>query len=274
MRIATRAHLRALAGALPLALALAAPLAAQHAPSPARAPSLAPEERQRYLGVYRVAAPGAEAEPRRLRVFEYRGALMAQLNDNEPTPLRYLGGDAFRPEQAPGFRVSFTVADGRARRVSIASPADAMAGDRDDAAEDPAASGALFDELARMDRALFDAAYVSCDMARVEALFTDDAEFYHDRSGFQPRERMLAAFRGLTRDCPRERGITRELVPGTLRVYPIHEYGAVQVGAHRFVPREGPSGTAARFVTLWRRVDGEWKASRVLSFDHRAVPRD
>ena len=50
-------------------------------------------------------------------------------------------------------------------------------------AQDTVGSGPLFDELARMDKELFEAAFVTCDANRFRALFTDDAEFYHDRTG-------------------------------------------------------------------------------------------
>jgi len=50
-------------------------------------------------------------------------------------------------------------------------------------AEDSTRSGQLFDELAAMDRELFEAAFVNCDREKFRSLFTEDAEFYHDRDG-------------------------------------------------------------------------------------------
>jgi hypothetical protein len=61
--------------------------------------------------------------------------------------------------------------------LAAASPAEAMA---QGAGSDPSRSGALYDELARMDSVLFDAAFVTCSAPRVNALFRDDIEFYHD----------------------------------------------------------------------------------------------
>lgn len=132
-------------------------------------------------------------------------------------------------------------------------------------------SGALFDALAQMDSRLFDASFVTCDAAKANAIFTDDVEFYHDQAGFSAGEQVRENTRRLTASCPRDRGITRSIVPGSLRVYPIEGYGAVQVGFHRFDERGAATSTRAKFVSLWRFQDGRWRLARVLSLDHRAV---
>lgn len=133
-------------------------------------------------------------------------------------------------------------------------------------------SGALFDALAEMDGILFDASFASCDAAKANAIFTDDVEFYHDQTGLAVGEQVRENTRRLTASCPRDRGVKRTIVPGSLRVYPIANYGAVQVGFHRFDERGAATGTLAKFVSLWRLQDGRWRLARVLSLDHRAVP--
>ncbi|WP_454829423.1 nuclear transport factor 2 family protein [Pseudoxanthomonas wuyuanensis] len=133
-------------------------------------------------------------------------------------------------------------------------------------AQDAARSGPLYDELARMDRELFNAAFVDCDQAKFGSLFTDDAEFYHDRTGASYGENVRKL-----QNCPRDNGVSRTLIPGSLQVYPIGGYGAVQMGRHTFA-REGEQGAEiAQFVHLWNRKDGQWRLSRVLSFDHRPM---
>jgi hypothetical protein len=132
-------------------------------------------------------------------------------------------------------------------------------------------SGPLFDELARMDAILFDASFASCDAAKANAIFTDDVEFYHDEAGFSVGEQVRENTRRLTAACPGTRGVTRTVVPGSLRVYPIEGYGAVQMGIHRFDERGAPSSTLARFVHLWRLENGKWRLARVLSLDHHPV---
>ena len=133
-------------------------------------------------------------------------------------------------------------------------------------------SGKLFEELARMDSILFDASFVSCDAAKANAIFADDVEFYHDQDGLSVGEQVRENTRRLTASCPRNHGVTRTLVPDTLRVYPIKGYGAVQVGVHRFDERGAATATLARFVSLWRFQDGRWRLARALSLDHHAVP--
>jgi hypothetical protein len=133
-------------------------------------------------------------------------------------------------------------------------------------------SGELFDALAQMDGILFDASFASCDATKANAIFTDDVEFYHDQAGFSEGEQVRENTRRLTASCPGAHGITRSVVPGSLRVYPIEGYGAVQVGVHRFDERGAATATLARFVHLWRLQDGRWRLARVLSLDHRSVP--
>ncbi len=132
--------------------------------------------------------------------------------------------------------------------------------------EDTPRSGRLYDELAAMDRELFEAAFVSCDREKFRSLFTEDAEFYHDRDGAMTG-RQVTELRG----CPRDDGVRRVLVEGSLEAYPIRDFGAIQIGRHTFT-RDGEEGTeVAQFVHLWRYSDGQWRLARVLSFDHRPL---
>jgi hypothetical protein len=149
-----------------------------------------------------------------------------------------------------------------------------MAGVRvEQAQSDPSTSGALFDELARMDSILFNAAFIACDIQTINSLLSDDVEFYHDKTGRELGQQVRESFQRLTQSCPRDRGITRELVEGSLQVYPMKDYGAIQMGVHRFVERGATTATTAKFIHLWHQRDGKWTLTRVLSFDHRAADR-
>lgn len=79
-------------------------------------------------------------------------------------------------------------------------------------AQDSVRGGPLYDELARMDSALFEAAFVTCDEDKFRAIFTEDAEFYHDRTGASYGNDVRTL-----KSCPRNNGVTRTLVPGALR---------------------------------------------------------
>jgi hypothetical protein len=133
-------------------------------------------------------------------------------------------------------------------------------------------SGELFDALVQMDRALFEASFETCDAAKANSIFADDVEFYHDQTGLAVGEQVRENTRRLTASCPGRRGVKRTLVPGSLRVFPIYGYGAVQIGIHRFDERGANASTLARFINLWRFQDGRWRLARVMSVDHRAVP--
>lgn len=148
------------------------------------------------------------------------------------------------------------------RHAALAALGLALAGGC--AAQDHARAGPLFDELQRMDAELFDAAFVTCNAEKFKALFTDDAEFYHDRTGAAVGEAVRTM-----KSCPRDNGVTRTLVPGSLEVYPMQGYGAVQIGRHVFARKGEPGSEEAKFVHLWKREGNGWCLARVLSFDHR-----
>jgi hypothetical protein len=118
-----------------------------------------------------------------------------------------------------------------------------------------------------LDKELFDA-YNTCNLDKLGALVADDLEFYHDKTGLAVgKQPFLDAIKNNI--CGK---VTRELVPGTLEVYPLHRYGAVEIGVHRFHHPVGSQDKdvvgEAKFVTLWRYKDGAWKITRAISYDH------
>lgn len=211
-----------------------------------------------------------------LKVFVSDGALMGQLRSNAPTRLRPLGNHRFQPEEAPEFTVTFTMAGGIAVSVVVEGGDARMAGTRvsEEAATppDPSTTGPLFLALQRADSLLFDASFATCDYARAAAFLAPDVEFYHDKTGFHAGDMVREDFRRLTSNCPAKQGVKREVVPGSLHVYPIKDYGAVQMGEHVFREANNPTSTAARFVHLWRERNGQWVLTRVMSFDHLPMP--
>ena len=63
---------------------------------------------------------------------------------------------------------------------------------------------------------------------------------------------------------------TRELVPGSLRVHPVKDFGAISQGTHRFCQvATGSCDGIADFTMVWRLHDGQWRITRVLSYGHR-----
>jgi hypothetical protein len=126
----------------------------------------------------------------------------------------------------------------------------------------------LFQTIARMDSLLFEA-FNKCDTVASKDFFTKDLEFYHDKGGLTRYEENM---RSIHKRCLGNYVVRRELVPGTLEVFPIKDYGAIQLGSHRFYIRnkgeaEILDGTF-RFVHIWKNENGRWKIARVVSFDH------
>lgn len=126
---------------------------------------------------------------------------------------------------------------------------------------------ALYATIVRLDSAFF-AAYNTCgnaaDLATYAAFFADSVEFYHDKGGLMTSKPDLIA--ATQRNvCGK---VTRELVNGSIEVSPIHGYGAVEMGLHKFHNNTEPAGTpsrAGRFVIIWRYKNRDWKITRVIS---------
>jgi len=120
-----------------------------------------------------------------------------------------------------------------------------------------------------LDKALFDA-YNTCDIDKLGTMVADDLEFYHDKTGLAVGKQVfLDAIKANI--CGK---VTRELVPGSLEVYPMHGYGAVEIGTHRFLhpgSQDHDVVGEAKFIHLWQYKDGTWKVTRVISYDHGVV---
>ena len=141
----------------------------------------------------------------------------------------------------------------------------------------PVATKELYDEIAAQDGKLFDAVFNTCDVQALAGLVTDDFEMYHDKGGLVATSgsQFVESIRGM---CERQKTgedyrARRELVEGSLEVYPLNNYGAVEVGVHRFYKKiEGQPDKLveiAKFTQLWKKDASGWKLSRVLSYDHK-----
>ncbi|OAI43695.1 hypothetical protein AYO42_05850 [Rhizomicrobium sp. SCGC AG-212-E05] len=127
-----------------------------------------------------------------------------------------------------------------------------------------ATSGPLFEDIKSVDAAFF-AASNRCDLETFGKFIADDLEFYHDLSGLSAGKADLLS-KTKSNICGK---MVRELVPGSLEVYPLPGYGAIEVGIHRFLqPREPGNIGQARFIHVWQQQDGAWKLRRVISYDH------
>jgi hypothetical protein len=130
---------------------------------------------------------------------------------------------------------------------------------------------ALVRTIIAQDSVLFDA-YNRCDLKTFASYFDDSTEFYHDQGG------VTIGARDLTESVSKYicGKVRREIVPGTIEVYPMKDYGAIEIGVHRFTHPGHDDVEAvgeAKFVHLWRLKDGKWTVTRLLSFDHHALTK-
>lgn len=120
----------------------------------------------------------------------------------------------------------------------------------------------LYQEIMRMDSTWEDA-YNHCKIDVQDQLLSDDIEFFHDQGGLlTSKKRLMDAYKNNI--CGK---VTRELLKGSIEVYPIKDYGAVEMGYHRFhsINDTGPNSKYARFVHIWKKENGMWKITRVVS---------
>jgi ketosteroid isomerase-like protein len=132
----------------------------------------------------------------------------------------------------------------------------------------PTASDALVSTIAALDSAMF-AAFNTHDADRLGAFFTPDLEFYHDKTGLAGYDSTMASFRALfSRNA--STGLRRELVPGTLEVYPLGDFGLLEICKHRFCHTENGKEECGTFrnIMIWRKDSTGYKVSRVISYDH------
>ena len=124
----------------------------------------------------------------------------------------------------------------------------------------------LHSAIATADSSVF-AAFNQRDLIALRSFFTRDLEFYQDNEGV---ENYAQTMRDFGQMFGQPASIRRELVPGTLEVYPIRNYGAMEVGRHRFCHIENGSDNCGTFsfVHIWRRTKTGWKISRVVSYGH------
>jgi len=124
---------------------------------------------------------------------------------------------------------------------------------------------ALYATILRQD-SLFFGAYNTCTVHLQEYsdYYADTLEFYHDKGGLSTSKKEVvdATQRNI---CGK---VTRELVPGSVEVYPIAGFGAIEIGWHKFHNSAEPNAPShpGRFVIVWRHDAGDkWRITRVIS---------
>lgn len=134
----------------------------------------------------------------------------------------------------------------------------------------------LLSEIEPLDQRIFEAAFLTCDEDALRALLSPDLEFYHDLYGMIAGD-LEAFLVGTLSDCTSRRAgelpyIERRLVPDSMEVRRVGDWGALQTGQHTFHGRDEQDQDVllerGTFMHVWERSDMGWRIKRVISYDH------
>ncbi len=122
-------------------------------------------------------------------------------------------------------------------------------------------SNNLYQKIASLD-SIFFAAYNNCNIQLQASMFADSIEFYHDKSGLSTsKSDILESTQKYI--CGK---VNRELVAGSIEVSPVPDYGAVEIGMHRFHNLvEKSVSKPSRFVIIWRNSGDKWVMTKIIS---------
>ncbi|WP_342644529.1 nuclear transport factor 2 family protein [Mucilaginibacter sp. CSA2-8R] len=119
----------------------------------------------------------------------------------------------------------------------------------------------LYKTIVQMDSLYFDT-YNHSKAALMDSLTADDIEFYHDRGGLITSKQEL--LQSIQKNIFGK--VNRVLSPGSIEVYEIPNYGAIEFGYHSFRNLvEHSESRPAKFVVTWRFKDNRWQVTRVVS---------
>jgi len=123
------------------------------------------------------------------------------------------------------------------------------------------ASQPLYQTIVRMDSLYFDT-YNHSKAALMDSLTADNIEFYHDRGGLMTSKQEL--LQSIQKNIFGK--VQRVLTPGSIEVYQIPGYGAIEFGYHSFRNLvEHSESQPAKFVIIWRLAGSKWQITRVVS---------
>jgi hypothetical protein len=125
---------------------------------------------------------------------------------------------------------------------------------------------ALYKLIQQQDSLLF-TAFNSRNLEGMSKFFSNGLELYQDNTGVRNYAETMSAFKDL---FSKDYLLTRTLVPGTLEVYPIKDFGAIETGLHRFSHIENgkPESAVFKFMHIWEKTEKGWKIKRLITYDH------
>lgn len=135
----------------------------------------------------------------------------------------------------------------------------------------------LFKIILSKDSLLFNVGFNTCDISQFENLLSEKFEFFHDKDGISDKKKFLNDLRNGLCGNPANYQARRELLPESTEIYALYNkgnlYGAIQEGVHQFFEKQlnkpEQFGSSARFTHVWLMVNGEWKLTESLSYEHQ-----
>ncbi|MFH6971709.1 nuclear transport factor 2 family protein [Flavobacterium petrolei] len=121
----------------------------------------------------------------------------------------------------------------------------------------------LYNTIVAMDSTFF-YAYNTCDLNKQAAIYSDNIEFYHDKGGLMTvKQDLIEGTRNNI--CGK---VTRELVKGSIEVYPVKDFGAIEMGLHKFhnnTEKENTPSHPSKFIIFWKNDNNIWTITKVVS---------
>jgi CubicO group peptidase (beta-lactamase class C family) len=134
----------------------------------------------------------------------------------------------------------------------------------------------LYRTIMSKDSLLFSVGYNTCNIRQMESMLSSRFEFYHDKGGFEDKEKFIIDFKNGLCKSPETYQLKRVLVAKSTEIYPMYKdgkiYAAIQNGDHLFYEKAGNQADKlvgeAKFTHLWVLENAEWKLKNSLSFNH------
>ena len=122
----------------------------------------------------------------------------------------------------------------------------------------------LYNTIVDLDSAFFQS-YNTCEtnLEKYASFYDENIEFYHDNGGFMnSKKEVVESTKKYV--CGK---VTRELVKGSIEVYPIKDFGAIEIGLHKFHNKKEPNSIpkAGRFTIIWKKTNSDWRIAKVIS---------
>lgn len=120
----------------------------------------------------------------------------------------------------------------------------------------------IYEIIVAKDKEYFEA-YNNCDIKKQAFLYAEELEFFHDKGGLSTSKQEV--LEGIEKNiCGK---VTRTLIEDSIEVYPINNYGAIEIGYHKFYNNQEPNAKSkpSKFIIVWKNEGEKWFISKVIS---------